>query len=127
AVRNNVSGILRRDFIATVYEFTGVRLTPHRVRNLMTDALKELAFRVGVDPWGLLSLRLNNHRLTAYKEYNQFDPSSSVKLDLELDTLGAGDDTNTGIDLAKVVASLTPQERRDLLSRLLSGMDGDLD
>lgn len=83
--RLSAKDCLRRDFIALFKEFMGVRITPHRARNILSGDAKRFGQRTGNDAWAIASERLGNHPLTVFHEYNELDVSAGPEFDSEVD------------------------------------------
>jgi len=76
---------LRDDTAAITETYLGVRLTPHRTRNVMVNDAKNWGQRSGADAWSAAAYKLNNSVSTVIRSYNVQDTSRIDEFDAELE------------------------------------------
>lgn len=115
--RLSAKDVLRDDFVALFNDVMGIRITPHRARNILSGDAKRFGQLTGNDAWALASKRLGNHPMTVFHEYNELDISASEAFDDavdENDNHGAFKRSN----VQRLVSSLSAEERQELLKAL---------
>jgi hypothetical protein len=75
---------LRDDMSGLTEKYLGVRLTPHRARNVLVNDAKAWGQATGADVWSLAAKKLNNSRLTVINEYDVPDNSRMHEFDARL-------------------------------------------